>query len=147
MFKEAVIHFHYEPGIIKHEHLTTSEKKQRYRRMLSNLVSNILNNIDWHANFTTTIPFLIGNDYLDSSVHGNSSHISTMPSPLRESPTAAQGNASSIITDILTLALHKNWGDRKLSVTRREKLKKVDDDFILSLDRLSSSNSQLAYTL
>ena len=66
MMEEANIHFHYDPGkkaAKQHlHHEGRLEKKRRYRRGLSNLVSNILNNIDWHANFTTTIPFNIGNE-------------------------------------------------------------------------------------
>lgn len=128
MLEEANIHFHYEPGTAKRKHLLSKEKKHRYRRQLSNLVSNILNNIDWHANFTATIPFLIGSD---------------------EQGTTSSGqlqNDSFNANDSPTLDLHKSWGDRKLSITRRRKAKKVDDDFVLTVDRLHG-DSQLAYTL
>lgn len=59
MLKEADIHFYYKPGEKNSGHHSDSEKKMRFRRSLSNLVSNILNNIDWRANFTTTIPLSV----------------------------------------------------------------------------------------
>nr|KAG5704395.1 hypothetical protein BaRGS_031101 [Batillaria attramentaria] len=62
MLEEANIHFHYEPGKKAHRlhSFAKEEKRHRYRRALSNLVSDILNNIDWHANFTADIPFDVG---------------------------------------------------------------------------------------
>lgn len=59
MIEEADIHFHYRPAKKARKH-GGPEDRTRLRRALPNLVSNILNNIDWHANFTTDIPLDTG---------------------------------------------------------------------------------------
>ncbi|XP_046553264.1 uncharacterized protein LOC124262764 [Haliotis rubra] len=53
MIEEANIHFRYSPGRSD----LPVETKQRHRRYLSNILTKILGNLDWHANFSTRIPF------------------------------------------------------------------------------------------
>ena len=49
-------------------------------------------------------------------------------------------------SDPMTLALHKSWGQKEMTVTRGQSVKKVEDDFVLYLDQLNG-DSELAYTL
>ena len=49
-------------------------------------------------------------------------------------------------TDPMTLALHKSWGQKDLSVTRGQYVKKVEDDFVVNLEKLHG-DSELSYTL
>ncbi|XP_067681059.1 uncharacterized protein [Haliotis asinina] len=53
MIEEANIHFRYNPGRSD----LPVETKRRHRRYLSNILTKILGNLDWHANFSTRIPF------------------------------------------------------------------------------------------
>ena len=65
MLKEASIFFHYEPGTThrrQEQGQQRGESKARFRRSLYNLVTKLVDNIDWHANFTTVLPFDIGLD-------------------------------------------------------------------------------------
>lgn len=119
MLEEANIYFHYEPGKrmkkLRHQQRGTEEDSHgRFRRALSNLVSNILNSINWQYNSTTTIPFDIGNTNDTSGVDR-------------------------------TVALHKSWGQRELSVTRGRDVKKTEDDFVFFLEKLNG-DSRLSYT-
>nr|KAG5707967.1 hypothetical protein BaRGS_025105 [Batillaria attramentaria] len=61
MLEEADIFFHYVPPEQKsqdtHHH---DDSRRRFRRSLYNLVSNIADNIDWHANFSTVLPYDVG---------------------------------------------------------------------------------------
>ena len=54
MIEEANIHFHYTPG---NEEKDTVQTRIRRRRFLSNILTQILGNIDWKVNFSTIIPF------------------------------------------------------------------------------------------
>ncbi|KAK7493718.1 hypothetical protein BaRGS_00015047 [Batillaria attramentaria] len=123
MLEEANIHFHYEPGKKAHRlhSFAKEEKRHRYRRALSNLVSDILNNIDWHANFTADIPFDVG---------------------LSDNATDESGNATE---SERVLALHKSWGQQGLTVTRGRDVKKTTDDFVFFLEKLNG-DSRLSYT-
>lgn len=131
MMEDAKIHFHYEPGKstkgAKHGEPAEErlEKKRRYRRSLANLVSNILNNVNWQANFSTTIPFNIGGEFVRIA---NGSDI-------------ALGNE----TKRMNLALHKSWGDEDMTVSRGRDVKKVTDDFVLNLDNMYG-DTDLSYT-
>ena len=82
---------------------------------------------------------------------------SSSPSPpsLTTAGSASSANASSAGDDIanaanasdpMTLALHKSWGQKEMTVTRGQSVKKVEDDFVLYLDQLNGDN-ELAYTL
>ncbi|XP_048259496.1 uncharacterized protein LOC124148471 [Haliotis rufescens] len=53
MIEEANIHFRYSPGRPD----LPLETKLRHRRYLSNILTKILGNLNWHANFSTRIPF------------------------------------------------------------------------------------------
>ncbi|XP_046559439.1 uncharacterized protein LOC124268503 [Haliotis rubra] len=53
MIEEANIHFRYSPGRSD----LPVETKRRHRRYLSNILTKILGNLDWQANFSTRIPF------------------------------------------------------------------------------------------
>ncbi|XP_076453310.1 uncharacterized protein LOC143288574 isoform X2 [Babylonia areolata] len=121
MVEEANIYFHYDPGLKTHPSLTPSslaEKKHRFRRSLSNIVSNILDHIDWSANLSATLPFTLG------------------PSDRGESSNGSEP---------LTLALHKSWGQKNLTVTRGQSAQEVKDDFVLLVDSLDGE-SELTYT-
>ncbi len=53
MIEEANIHFRYTPGRAD----LPTETRRRHRRYLSNILTKILGNINWQANFSTRIPF------------------------------------------------------------------------------------------
>ncbi|KAL8573315.1 hypothetical protein ACOMHN_032777 [Nucella lapillus] len=117
MLEEAQIHFHYDPGKKTHPAMSRdslAEKKGRFRRSVANLVSSILDHVDWHANQSTSIPFNLGE-------------------------SALQGSQP------MTLALHKNWGQGQLNVTRGQDAEGVKDDFVLHLGKLNG-DSELTYT-
>lgn len=144
MLEEANIHFHYDPGP-ERELTKGASKRRRSRRESSGLISNVLNNINWHANFSTSIPFLIGNDDSNSLVRENTSAMNTNTSELLNNSTV-DWNQYTMSLNPKTIALHKGWGERHLSVTRGDNAHWVKDDFVLLLEKIVGE-SKLAYTL
>lgn len=69
---EADIKFHYHPG---NESRHPPEVRRRHRRYLANVLSELLHDIDWKANFSTTVPW---NYDLDSKTSGPSFKVRTL---------------------------------------------------------------------
>ena len=69
---EADIKFHYHPG---NESRHPPEVRRRHRRYLANVLSELLHDIGWKANFSTTVPW---NYDLDSKSSGPSFKVRTL---------------------------------------------------------------------
>ncbi|KAK7087589.1 uncharacterized protein [Littorina saxatilis] len=112
MLKEASIFFRYEAGKLQrqnhhHQGRHSDQARLRFRRSVSNLVSNVLDNIDWHANFTSVIPLL---DTGDEKV--------TLHKPWgQDGLTVTTGANAASVTDDFILFLDSLTGENRLSYT------------------------------
>ncbi|KAL3857350.1 hypothetical protein ACJMK2_012026 [Sinanodonta woodiana] len=94
LLKEASIHVQLTQG--KGNSILRRKRSKRNRRHMSNMLTDILNQIDWHANESLYIPFnydadrnqagaqfsitrINGTDDLDISIHNNKVDITAMP--------------------------------------------------------------------
>lgn len=124
MLKEASIFFRFQPTTSEaSQSANHRERHERFRRSLYNLVSNMVDDVNWQANFSTRIPFDIGVDSNNTRIDKIAVHKSWGQTNL--SVSREQTVVDAVVDDFILL-LGRLSGMNRLAYTFDLLIKNVD---------------------